>query len=121
MTSDQFLLDHSAATNQALHLLAKTVGVKLDGLPEPSTSYVAAATMADVLYLNGMVQAAVTELADRLNEIALALADVSSRPPISITVPVPEVNVSVPDRPAVIEFARDKDGRIMAAASTPVP
>jgi hypothetical protein len=119
--SDQFLLDHAAATNAAIHLLADAVGLTVDGLPEPAKSYTAAATMADVLYLREGVQAALVELANRINDTAAALADVASRPPVSITVPVPEVNVSVPDRPAVIEFVRDRDGRIMAAEKTPLP
>jgi hypothetical protein len=119
--SDQYLLDHAAAVNAAIHGLAEAAGLSVDGLPEPANSYTALATMADVLYLREGVQAALIELANRINDIALVVADVASRPPISITVPVPEVNVTVPDRHAVIEFSRDKDGRIVAAESTPVP
>jgi hypothetical protein len=120
-TSDRFLLEHARAANAAIHGLAKAVGTSVSGLPEPSTTYAAAASLEDLLDLRDNVQAALTELADRVNNIVIALADVASRPPINISVPVPEVNVTVPDRPTVIEFARDKDGRIVAAASTPVP
>ena len=120
-TSDRFLLEHARATNAAIHGLAKAVGTSVTGLPEPSTTYAAAASMEDLLDLRDSVQTALTELADRVNNIVVALSDIASRPPISITVPVPEVNVTVPDRPAVIEFVRDRDGRIMAAEKTPVP
>jgi hypothetical protein len=120
-TSDQFLLDHAAATNAAIHLIADAVGLTVDGLPEPAKSYTALATMADVGYLRDMVQAAVTELGDRLNDLAVALADVASRPPVSVVVPVPDVEVNIAMQPekSAITFSRDGAGRIIGAEKTP--
>ncbi len=119
--SDQFLLDHAAAVNAAIHGLAEAAGLSVDGLPEPSKSYTAMATMADVLYLREGVQAALIELGNRLNDIALVLADVASRPPVVVEVPSPIVNANIvmPEQPASITFRRDRDGRIVSAEKVP--
>jgi hypothetical protein len=120
-TLDQYLLDHAAATNAAIHLIAEAAGLAVDGLPEPDTGYAALATMADVLYLREGVQAALIELANRLNDVAAALADVASRPPVSVVVPVPDVavNIALPPEKSAITFARDGAGRIIGAEKTP--
>ena len=120
-TSDQFLLDHAAATNAAIHAVAEAVGLTVDGLPEPAKSYTAMATMADLGYLRGMVQEVATELGNRLNDLAVALSDVASRPPVSVVVPVPDVEVNIAMQPekSAITFARDGAGRIIGAEKTP--
>ena len=120
-TLDQYLLDHAAATNAAIHLIAEATGLAVDGLPEPDTGYAALATMADVLYLREGVQAALIELANRLNDVAAAIADVASRPPVAVIVPTPDVavNIVMPEQPASITFARDGQGRIIGAEKTP--
>ncbi len=120
-TSDEFLLAHAKAVNAAIHALARAIGTSVTGLPEPSESYAKAATLADVLGLRDNVQAAMTEIADRVNDIAAAIADVAARPPVSVVVPVPdvEVNVAIPERPSTVTFARDGAGRIIGAEKTP--
>jgi hypothetical protein len=119
--SDEFLLNHAAAVNKAIHAIANAVGVAVDGLPEPSKSYVSTASMADLAHLRDMVQEVVTELGTRLNDIAVALADVASRPPVVVEVPSPIVNANIvmPEQPAAITFNRDGAGRIIGAEKTP--
>jgi hypothetical protein len=121
ITSDEFLLNHAVATNAAIHLLAEAVGLTVDGLPEPAKSYTQVSTMADLGYLRSMVQDVVTELGNRLNDLAVALADVASRPPVSVIVPTPDVavNIALPPEKSAITFARDGAGRIVGAEKTP--
>jgi hypothetical protein len=77
--------------------------------------------MADLAHLRDMVQEVVTELGTRLNDIAVALADVASRPPVVVEVPSPIVNANIvmPEQPAAITFNRDGAGRIIGAEKTP--
>jgi hypothetical protein len=120
ITSDEFLLNHAVATNAAIHLIAEAVGLTVDGLPEPAKSYTQVSTMADLAYLRDMVQSVVTELGNRLNDLAVALADVASRPPVVVDVPSPIVNANIvmPEQPAAITFNRDGAGRIIGAERT---
>lgn len=124
-TADEFAVMHAKATNDALHLLANAVGATLTGLPEPQRTYARAATLDDLQAHHRAVQHAFDQIAEWMQQMAAAVAEVVARPAIEVVVPVPEVNVTarleVPEQPAVVTIQRDRDGRITSAVKTPTP